>query len=65
MRKGVFDVVFNPVHTQICEAAERRGLTSVPGWQMLLHQAIHQFTLYTGIEAPVAAMREALLRNLI
>ncbi|MBL0117258.1 MAG: hypothetical protein IPP45_18845 [Sphingomonadales bacterium] len=31
---------------------------------MLLHQALHQFTLYTGLEAPAGAMREALLAHL-
>ncbi len=62
--KVVFDVVFNPVHTQLCAEAERRGLISVPGWLMLLHQAVHQFTLYTDVDAPVSAMREALLLTL-
>lgn len=62
--KAVFDVVFNPVKTPLCDQAARFGLISVPGWLMLLHQAMHQFTLYTGIEAPAAAMRGALLRNL-
>lgn len=62
--KVVFDVVFNPVHTPLCAEAERRGLISVPGWLMLLHQAVHQFTLYTDVDAPIFAMREALLQGL-
>ncbi len=61
----VFDVVFSPVHSTICETAVKRGLISVPGWKMLLHQAMHQFTLYTGLRAPEAAMRDALLRALV
>jgi shikimate dehydrogenase len=60
----VFDVVFNPVHTPLCAEAERRGLISVPGWLMLLHQAVHQFTLYTDVDGPISAMREALLQAL-
>ncbi|MDH2406630.1 shikimate dehydrogenase [Bradyrhizobium sp. SSUT18] len=62
--RAVFDVVFNPVYTPLCAEAERRGLVPVPGWLMLLHQALHQFTLYTGVEAPAPAMREALLKTL-
>jgi shikimate dehydrogenase len=62
--KVVFDVVFNPVHTPLCAEADRRGLISVPGWLMLLHQAVHQFTLYTEVDAPISAMREALLQAL-
>ncbi|MGB3338503.1 MAG: shikimate dehydrogenase [Devosia sp.] len=62
--RAVFDVVFNPVFTPLCAEAERRGLISVPGWRMLLHQALHQFTLYTGVAAPAPAMREALLKGL-
>lgn len=60
----VFDVVFNPVNTPLCAEAARRGMIAVPGWKMLLHQALHQFTLYTGEEAPAPAMREALLQAL-
>lgn len=62
--KAIFDVVFSPVSTGLCGEAERRGLTAVRGWQMLLHQAMHQFALYTGVEAPEAAMQDALLQNL-
>lgn len=62
--KAVFDVVFNPLATPLCNQAARLGLISVPGWLMLLHQAMHQFALYTGLEAPAAAMRDALLKNL-
>jgi len=62
--KTVFDVVFNPVHTPFCAEAERRGLISVPGWLMLLHQAVHQFSLYTNVDPPIFAMREALLEAL-
>lgn len=59
--KAVFDVVFNPVISPFCEAARQKGLIAIPGWHMLLHQAAHQFTLYTGRPAPLSAMREALL----
>lgn len=62
--EGFFDVVFSPVATGVCAEAERRGLVAVRGWQMLLYQAMHQFTLYTGVEAPEAAMRDTLLQNL-
>lgn len=62
--EAVFDVVYNPVPTPLGDIAARRGLIFVPGWKMLLHQAMHQFTLYTNCEAPESAMRKALMRVL-
>ncbi len=57
---ALFDVVFTPPKTSLAEAGQKRGLVVVPGWQMLLHQAAHQFKLYTGREAPIDAMKTAL-----
>lgn len=56
----LFDVVFVPPRTPLALAAQARGLKVVPGWQMLLHQAAHQFKLYTGHNAPLGPMQKAL-----
>jgi len=62
LREGLFvmDIVYKPMVTELVEAARRRGATAIHGGRMLLHQAAEQFRLYTGHEAPLAAMDEAL-----
>lgn len=56
----LLDVVFQKKETPLDAEALRRGLRVVPGWRMLLHQALGQFELYTGHRAPSAEM-EAIL----
>ncbi len=62
--KIVMDVVFNPPHTPFMENARRRGCTVVPGYRMLIHQALFQFEEFTGRKAPFAVMERALRRAL-
>ncbi|WP_025274827.1 shikimate dehydrogenase [Haloglycomyces albus] len=57
----VFDVVYDPRPTPLLRRAARNGATTIDGLALLLHQAVHQWTRFTGREtAPVAAMRAAL-----
>jgi len=62
MRRGavVLDVVYAPWPTAFAAAAEAAGARVVSGLEMLLHQAVAQVELMTGLTPPVAAMREAL-----
>jgi len=55
----LLDVVYHPWPTALA-AAGRTGRTTVTGLDMLLHQAVRQFELFTGAPAPVTAMRDAL-----
>lgn len=57
---ALLDVVYHPWPTSIA-AAGRPGRITVTGLDMLLHQALRQFELITGIAAPAVAMRSALL----
>lgn len=56
---AVFDVIYHPWPTPLA-AAGRIGRTTVTGLDMLLHQALRQFELVTGVLAPADAMRVAL-----
>ncbi|MCA9633241.1 MAG: shikimate dehydrogenase [Myxococcales bacterium] len=56
----VMDIVYKPLVTPWLERCRRRGNTVIHGGRMLLHQAARQFELYTGQQAPLAAMDEAL-----
>jgi 3-dehydroquinate dehydratase/shikimate dehydrogenase len=57
----VFDMVYNPRETLLLKRAAQQGLTIIPGIEMLLEQAAHQFEIWTGETAPRAVMRDALL----
>jgi 3-dehydroquinate dehydratase/shikimate dehydrogenase len=60
----VFDLVYNPIETTLLRLARRRGCRTVPGWQMLVEQGASQFEIWTGLRAPLAVMRRAVLRGL-
>ena len=60
----VFDLVYNPLETPLLRAASERGIQTIPGVEMFIHQGARQFELWTGEPAPVDIMREAVLRAL-
>jgi shikimate dehydrogenase len=56
----VCDVIPNPPRTPFLEEAERRGARTLDGLGMLVYQGAIGFAMWTGLEAPVEVMREAL-----
>ncbi len=48
----VFDIIFAPAVTSLMREAEKAGCTVVRGTRMIMHQAMKQFELYTGVSAP-------------
>ncbi len=63
-RPVVFDAVYYPVETELIREAGRLGCTTIHGHEMLLHQALHSFRIWTGRDPPAGAMRSALLEKL-
>jgi shikimate dehydrogenase len=55
----LLDVVYAGWPTPLARAATDAGMTVLPGLDMLVHQAAEQFRLFTGRDAPVAAMAAA------
>lgn len=53
----VFEALYEPWPTPLAESATGRVLVS--GLDLLVHQAVLQFALFTGREAPVTVLREA------
>ena len=56
----VLDVVYAPWPTPFAAGAAEAGARVVSGLELLLHQAVAQVELMTGLPGPVDAMREAL-----
>lgn len=48
---AVMDIVYRPEMTPILAAAKKNRATIVPGYWMLLYQAVLQFELFTGMKA--------------
>ncbi|XP_022745679.1 bifunctional 3-dehydroquinate dehydratase/shikimate dehydrogenase, chloroplastic-like [Durio zibethinus] len=57
----VFDAVYTPKKTRLLKDAEAAGAIIVSGVEMFLRQAIGQFNLFTGREAPKELMRKIIM----
>jgi shikimate dehydrogenase len=60
----VFDAVYNPNETVLLSEAIKAGAEPVYGIKMLLYQGAESFRIWTGREAPVDVMEEALKKTL-
>lgn len=56
----LLDALYQPWPTPLAAAAAAAGCRVVSGLELLLAQAVGQFELFTGVPAPVDAMRAAL-----
>ncbi len=63
-RHIVFDAVYAGGPTRLMREAGEIGAQVIPGTEMLLHQGMEQFKLFTGREAPESAMRAAFMAAL-
>jgi shikimate dehydrogenase len=59
----VVDIVATAEETPLVRRAKASGCVAVDGLLMLLHQGARAFRLWTGVDAPLAAMRAALPRG--
>lgn len=60
----VFDVVYNPLETRLLKEAKANGCQTISGVEMFINQAVLQFEQFTGVEAPVAVMRQVVMERL-
>ncbi len=61
---AVLDAVYTPVETRLLRDAASAGATTVDGAWMLLYQGVAAFERWTGHDAPVDVMNEALRTRL-
>jgi len=60
----VADVIYNPLRTRLLREAEQAGCAVLSGVEMFVEQGAAQFRLWTGLEPPVALMRQVVLEQL-
>ena len=60
----VFDAVYNPNETGLLKEAVKAGAEPVFGIKMLLYQGAESFRIWTGVDAPVDAMEDALRKTI-
>jgi shikimate dehydrogenase len=61
---AVYDMIYRPAETPLLKAANAAGCRTANGLGMLLYQGARALELWTGLEAPVPVMREALMKNI-
>jgi shikimate dehydrogenase len=62
---AVCDIVYNPLETKLLKDAAARGLKTIDGLGMLMHQAAPSFEAFFGVKPQVTpALREALVKVL-
>jgi len=60
---AVCDIVYNPLRTNLLQAAKARGLRTVDGLGMLMHQAVPAFEAFYGVRPLVSAALRATLEQ--
>lgn len=56
----VYDLVYRPVMTKLLENARNKGARVIYGYEMLIEQGAQAFEIWTGLKAPIPAMKKAL-----
>ena len=61
MHKGlvVFDIVYNPLETELLKEARKAGCMTIEGVKMLVYQGAASFKIWTGFDAPIKLMESA------
>lgn len=60
----VYDLVYNPPQTKLLSEADKSQIPKIGGLEMLVSQGAAQQKIWTGLDAPVEEIREAILQKL-
>jgi shikimate dehydrogenase len=60
----VADLIYNPLETKLLGAARKLGCRTLSGLGMFVYQAALAFELWTGRSAPIAVMKDIVIKNL-
>jgi shikimate dehydrogenase len=56
----VYDIVYNPMNTDLILNAKKANGCIIYGYEMLLEQAAESFRVWTGVKPPMAPMKKVL-----
>lgn len=57
----VFDIIYKPVYTKLLLNAKLAQANIIFGYEMLLYQGVQAFQIWTGLQAPIEAMKKSIL----
>ena len=60
----VYDLVYNPLKTELIRIAKRNGIRTIHGLDMLIYQGAKAFEIWTGKKPDIQAMKIAALEEL-
>ena len=60
----VFDLVYNPIDTQLIRMAREKSIPVITGVEMFVHQGARQFEIWTGKPAPEDEMMRVVIHAL-
>ncbi len=60
----VMDIVYNPLETKLLRNARETGCRTIDGIAMLVHQGAESLRIWLNVDAPMEAMKKALLDEL-
>ena len=60
----VCDIIYNPLNTFFLAMGQARGLKTINGLSMFVHQAALSLEIWLGIKPPLQLMKEVLLGEL-
>lgn|SRR5574344_960468 len=60
----VYDIVYNPLKTELLMTAQKNGYTTITGLDMFVHQGAKAFEIWTGLKAKPEVMKIAVLESL-
>jgi len=63
-RTVIYDIVYNPIKTVLIQEAQKRGLVTIGGLDMLIYQAERAIEIWTGEKPDTQAMKIAALETL-
>ena len=61
---AVYDIVYNPLKTELLRLAQKNGYRTITGLDMFVHQGAKAFEIWTGKQARPEIMKIAVLEHL-
>ena len=61
----IYDIVYNPLKTELIRIAKRQGLMTIQGLDMLIYQGAKAFEIWTGKKPDTLKMKIAALEEMV